>query len=316
MSTVSCRVKRAGGRNLIEATRPPSGTILRMLAGELCIGPPMVCELHRDKSKVYATVDCSQEDWKNYTDTGLFSRPLLLLHLEEIHKKDMALVANILALRAGNRGEGTKIAKELLKSLENKTNIHDLTFKTKDLNIKLWQQIGGYLGVRLNVNCIKELNNRLGHDIDRALSVVISLGIGGWVEPTVKQIAVLAGTNTKVGLPWEALGYAEKGDWDSVRALIPMLEPIPTIAYIGKRCLTSLVLARDPLIGEENLNKYVGDTTSYARSGAKQFADNIGQDGLQNLMKSVVRADYLAKRGQGEAALMHLLGSLSSVTVN
>lgn len=281
-------------------------------AGELCVGHPVVCELHRDTSKSYTAVDCSQEGWENYADTGLFSRPILLTHLEAMDKKDVALVVGILASESGNRGEGTKLSKDLTKSLENKVKVYDLTFKAKDLNIKLWQQIGERLGVNLNVNCVKELNNRLGHDIDRALSVVISLGIGGWAEPTIKQISILAGTNTKVGLPWEALGYAEKRDWDSVRTLMPVLEPIPTIAYIGKKCLTSLILSRDSLISEEHLSRYVGDTTSYARSNAQAFAKSIGEDGLRDLMTSVVRADYLAKRGQGEAALSYLLGSLSS----
>ena len=284
-------------------------------AGKLCIGHPVVCELHRDKAKVYVVVDCSQEGWKDCLDTGLFSRPMLLTHLEDVDRKDVELVVNILASESGNRGEGTKVPKELTRGLENKVKVYDLTFKAKDLNIKLWQQIGERLGIKLNINCVKELNNLLGHDIDRALSVVISLGIGGWVEPTIKQIAVLAGTNTKVGLPWEALGYAEKGDWDSVRAIMPMLEPIPTIAYIGKRCLTSLVLSRDSLISEENLSRYVGDTTSYARSGAQAFAKSVGEDGLRDVLNSLVRADYLAKRGHGEAALSYLLGSLSSAMV-
>lgn len=279
---------------------------------KICIGHPVVCELYRDASTAYTIVDCSQEGWENCTDSGLFARPLLLTHLEDIEKKDVALVADLLTSGSGNRGEGTKIPKDLSKSLENRVTIRDLHFKPKDLNIKLWQQVGEKLGIELNVNCVKEINSRLGHDIDRALSVIISLGIGGWVTPTTKQIAVLAGTNTKVGLPWEALGYAEKGDWDSIKAIMPMLEPIPTIAYIGKRCLTSLILSRNSLISEENLSRYVGDTTSYARSGAQAFAKSIGEDGLRDLINSVLRADYLAKRGQGEAALSYLLGSLSS----
>lgn len=227
---------------------------------EVYTGHPLLCELYRDNTSTYSLVDCSQEGWTDLVDTGsLFPTPLLLTHLEDVEKKDAAKAARALLQGPGNRGEGTRISKDLARLIENKVKIRDLTFKSKDMNIKLWQQVGERLGMRLDLNCIKEINNRLGHDVDRAIGVVTALAAGGWTEPTVRQIAVLAGTDTKTGVPWEVLGYAEKGDWDSVRSLMPVLDPIPAIAYIGKRCLTSLVLCRDSLISDTDLSRYVGE---------------------------------------------------------
>jgi len=283
---------------------------------EVYTGHPLLCELYRDKTRTYSLVDCSQEGWTDLVDTGsLFPTPLLLTHMEDIEKKDAAKAARALLQGSGNRGEGTRISKDLARLVENKVKIRDLTFKSKDMNIKLWQQVGERLGVRLDLNCIKEINNRLGHDTDRAIGVVTALAAGGWTEPTVRQIAVLAGTDTKTGVPWEVVGYAEKGDWDSVRSLMPVLDPIPAIAYIGKRCLTSLVLCRDSLISDTDLSRYVGDTTPYARNAARTFGQNVGEENLKLLLKAAVRADYLAKRGQGDAAIAHLIGTLSAVIV-
>ena len=183
----------------------------------------------------------------------------------------------------------------------------------EDLNIKVWQTIGKALGVNLSIGALKELNSHVGHDPDRALSILRAISIGGWSDPTTKQIAILAGTSCDAGLPWDVLRLAETKQWDQVRSDLVNLDPIPTIAYIGKRCATALVLCNAPDISELNLDMYVGDTSTYARNSAKEFAGRLGEHKLKALAKAVVYSDKLAKRGHGHVALIALFGALSSL---
>lgn len=282
--------------------------------GSVYIGHPIACELYRDSQMQYTTIDCSQEHWQEAcVNTGLFATAINIIHAEEMVKDDASLLLGVLHASPANRAEGTKLHKDILKIIEQEANVHDLSIKPRDLNIKVWQTIGKALGVNLSIGALKELNSHVGHDPDRALSIVRAISIGGWSDPTTKQIAILAGTSCDAGLPWDVLRLAETKQWDQVRSDLVNLDPIPTIAYIGKRCATALVLCNAPDISDLNLDMYVGDTSTYARNSAKEFAGRLGEHKLKALAKAVVYSDKLAKRGHGHVALIALFGALSSL---
>lgn len=282
--------------------------------GSVYIGHPVACELYRDDRAQYTTIDCSQEHWQEAcANTGLFSADINLVHAEEMVKDDATLLLGVLRASPANRAEGTKIHKDIFRIIEHEVNVHDLSVKPRDLNIKVWQTIGKTLGVNLSIGVLKELNSRVGHDPDRALSIIRAISMGGWSDPTTQQIAILAGTSCDAGLPWDVLRLAETKQWDQVRSELTNLDPIPTIAYIGKRCITALMLNCAPDVSELNLDMYVGDTSTYARNSAKEFARRLGKHKLQTLAKAVVYSDKLAKRGHGHVALVALFGTLSSL---
>ena len=169
-------------------------------------------------------------------------------------------------------------------------------------------RIAEKLGVHLEPSVAGVLLERLAHDPGRLVGTLEALSAGGFREPSVAQIRLLAGSSRGEGLPWRLLDDIERGDVDP--EFLGRLEAIPTIAFLAKRVRLATHSVENPGMEHGQVHASFGNVSESAWRQAKRMGGALGPEQCRLVLEALAAADVHAKRGRGAAALALAGGSI------
>lgn len=177
------------------------------------------------------------------------------------------------------------------------------------------QLIAGALALEIAEDAERTLLERVGHDPGRLVSILEALAAGGYVTPTRAHIEVLAGSSSQVGLPWTLLDQIERRDPRVVETL-ERLEAIPTLAFLAKRFQLAAMSAEEPTPTLADVISVFGETSDGAWRQAVKLGRRLGFGRCGSILEMLARADVMAKRGQGPAALTLAVGHIAQALID
>lgn len=169
-------------------------------------------------------------------------------------------------------------------------------------------RIAEKLGVHLEPPVTGVLLERLAHDPGRLVGTLEALSAGGFREPSVAQIRLLAGSSRSEGLPWLLLDNIERGEVDL--EFLDRLEAIPTIAFLAKRVRLATHSIENPGMAHGQVHASFGNVSESAWRQAKRMGGVLGPEQCRLVLETLAAADVHAKRGRGKAALALAGGSI------
>jgi hypothetical protein len=254
-------------------------------------------------------VNCGEEDAAcSVRNAGLFSRSIRVSGCEVLTEREAGELVEAIATSAlPVIVVGDKFPTKALAQLEKVARVRKLALRSN--GVKLLHDIAHQCGVTLSGECASYLIARLAHDPGRLVGIIEVLGRAGISEPSVAQLRVMAGSSREDGLPWILLEEIARGD-SKARETILRSEAIPTIAFLAKRITIAAISIEQAEPNTSEARELVGDISDSAWTQSSKLGRKLGRDSCYSLLRTMARADRLAKRGEPQAALALVCGSI------
>lgn len=296
--------------------RVPSGRTVVSMTGKphlLLVGAEPL-RRHLRPHGEHLVVDAAEDDpVAGVRGAGLFTTSVRLTRIETI---DVAGAERLVDALKGSTLpvflEAEKLNVAVEKRLAAVCEVTKLSLESRGK--ETLSRIAERLGVRLAPEVTGMLLERLGHDPGRLVGTLEALSAGGFNEPSVAQVRLLAGSSRAEGLPWRLLDDIERGEVDP--DVIGRLEAIPTIAFLAKRVRLATHSVENPGIEHGAVHDSFGNVSESAWRQAKRLGTTLGIDRCRMLLEKLAAADVHAKRGRGEAALALAGGSLRAALID
>lgn len=299
----------------IPARVPPGRTVVTMTGKPhlLLVGAEPL-RRHLRPEGDHLLVDASDDDpVAGVRGAGLFTASVRLTRVENI---DVAGADRLVeALKVSTLPvflEAEKLNVAVEKRLAAVCEVTKLSLESRGKETLV--RIAERLGVRLGVEVVGVLLERLGHDPGRLVGTLEALGAGGFTEPSAAQVRLLAGSSRAEGLPWRLLDEIERGEVDPDS--IGRLEAIPTIAFLAKRVRLATHSVENPGLEHGGVHDSFGNVSESAWRQAKRLGTTLGAQRCRTLLETLAAADVHAKRGRGDAALALVGGHLRAALLD
>lgn len=277
----------------------------------LIVGPEPLRRHVSARQRGELVIDCSEESAATAVrGAGLFGGQIRVVRAETLTDetaKDLA--GAILTSPFSVTVEADKLTAKPERHLTTVCELHKPTLSgaAGRSTVRL---IAGALALELAEDAERTLLERVGHDPGRLVSILEALAAGGYRSPTRAHIEVMAGSSSQIGLPWTLLDQIERRDPRMVETL-ERLEAIPTLAFLAKRFQLAAMSAEEPAPTLADVSIVFGETSEGAWRQAVKLGRRLGPRRCGSLLETLARADVMAKRGHGPAALTLAVGHIA-----
>ena len=224
---------------------------------------------------------------------GLFSTVrLIVVNIDGLNESEAQLVADgIDASDAVIVAHGSDVPAGVLKRLSPFASVTKHPLPSNRDVVSAVDELAALLGVKLSGPARTALVNRLGHDLDRASSTLRALAVGGYREPTPRQIEMMAGTSTAAGVPWDVTDALDNLDLHAALEASRRCEVVALVAYLTNRALEAARCAENPGSDAATL---LG-VSPWAAQKASKLSRQMGRAGLDSMLVKLAEADRRVK---------------------
>ena len=279
----------------------------------LLVGPEPL-RRHLRPAGDHLLVDAGEEDpVAAVRGAGLFTSAVRLVRVETL---DVAGSERLVEALTGSPLPVVLEAEKLNVAVEKRLAVPCETVKLslENRGKETIGRIAAELGMRLDPAVVGVLLERLAHDPGRLVGTLEALAAGGFHEPSIAQVRLLAGSSRAEGLPWRLLDDLEKGTIDP--ELLTRLEPTPTLAFLAKRIRLATHAAENPGAQHDDLRDSFGNVSENVWRQTRRLGTTLGLERCGALLGVLAAADVHAKRGRGEAALSLASGAIRAAILD
>lgn len=267
-------------------------------------------ELLKTSTTKHVSVDCSEDAellFNSISMQSLFAPQTFIwaTNFEALTEKQLQFLnesadsSNAILVARSN------IINPKVKSLlKNKATFLNLTtLKGKSANIRVATLLKES-GLNFDNLSKRMLNERVGHDLDRLVSIIKQCKILGLQNPSFSQVEILVGTSAAPGVPWALSDAIEKGDVKKALENCVDVSLIPTIAYLTNRYTQVALLLEN--VGEDKEN-IISKMNPYQAEKLVKVSQKLNLEDVKNILTSLAAFDVQAKISKNAPAEFDLL---------